>query len=666
MRLIVKRKVAEMSLESSEYLLPLFEAVINAVEAIEETKSDKGLIRITSIRDDSQQNIALNDLQPEYKPIKSFRVEDNGIGFNELNFISFNDGYTEHKSDRGGKGVGRFTILKAFNQVKVNSKFRDKDDIYEREFTFDRNKEVTETKQPELSKNGQTGSIVELSEYYPLYLKRTAVSGDDIAERLVEHCLVLFISKRMPRVLLIDGGHEIELGKIYERFMQKYNLVEMKCNEIEFKAYFIHKYCSHGAHKICFCSNGREVENVQVKNHIVNLSHQLEDEKGRYSILVYVISDYLDRNVYEVRNKFNFPRKERDKDTLHELSLEELIKMACDEIENKYTDDLMAIEKEKLGSIESFVIGGGGVEYRHLLKNPKNFKNIAPNQSKEKLDAELHRINYELESKHKKEAGKLLQKKTVDNYEEYEKQLRDLVKREHEFNISKLANYVVRRKVIIKVFDKLLGFNTNDNKYNLEADLHNIVFPMGEDSETISHANHNLWLLDEKLTFHTYVTSDMQIRSMKTVESTSSKEPDIAIFDKRYAFASGENQYQSIIIFEFKRPGRIMSNEERDVHKQITGYFEALMQSKSKDYRGTLINLREDTPKFGYVICEVDKDLEAYLKNFGGFRRTTAGTFYQYFEPINLYIEVMNYKTMLENVELRHKAFFKQLGIEYL
>lgn len=665
MQLNVARKVAELDLSTSDFLLPLFEAVVNAVEAIEESDIKKGQITIKVKRDDSQQELSIGEGKPVYSPIDSFQIEDSGVGFNRTNFDAFDDAYTNHKTDKGGKGVGRFTILRAFKEMKVHSRFAENGTLYERNFTFDLKHEVVENKKPKQLNKGMTGSVVELSEYLPEYYKQTTVSSQYIAEKIVEHCLVLFISKRMPKVYLVDD-QRIDLTRIFNKFMPTREAIEpIQLKDEEFKAYFIHKYAAQGAHKICFCSNAREVENIQIRSHIPNLSHQLEDGKGRYYLLVYIISKYLDKNVYEVRNTFRFPKKTKDKDAFDKLSLEEIIDIICEKVQKRYSEILDGIEIEKLSDIEKFVMEEGGIEYRHLLKNSENFKEIPPKQSKEKLDEELHRINYELERKHKKDVGKLLAKKTVEDYDEYEKELREIVKREHQFSISKLANYVVRRKVIIRVFDKLLEFDSKSQKHKYEEDLHNVVFPMGGDSDTVPFANHNLWLLDERLTFHTYVASDKKIGSMEGIESESGKEPDIAIFDKRFAFSS-DDQFQSILVFEFKRPGRILSGTDRDVDKQVVEYFADLMSSKSQSYRGKLLNLGKETPKFGYIICEIDNDLGEHLLNYCGFNITSSKTYYKYMDKINLYIEVMTYQTMLNNVEMRHRAFFKQLGIDYV
>ena len=53
--------------------------------------------------------------------ITSFTVTDNGAGFNDDNFNAFLTLDTDHKIDKGGRGIGRLLWLKAFQRVDVAS-----------------------------------------------------------------------------------------------------------------------------------------------------------------------------------------------------------------------------------------------------------------------------------------------------------------------------------------------------------------------------------------------------------------------------------------------------------------------------------------------------------------------------------------------------------------
>lgn len=97
-------RVDNMRLAKSEALVPLFEAIVNSIQAIEDVSSAdiKGSITVEVNR--------LETLDADNLPegeITGFTIVDNGIGFDEVNFRSFLESDSRHKKDRGGHGVGR-------------------------------------------------------------------------------------------------------------------------------------------------------------------------------------------------------------------------------------------------------------------------------------------------------------------------------------------------------------------------------------------------------------------------------------------------------------------------------------------------------------------------------------------------------------------------------
>ncbi|MDQ2945301.1 MAG: ATP-binding protein, partial [Acidobacteriota bacterium] len=93
----------------------MFEAVVNSFQAIEDMNSRTVVPRIDILveRDD--------DMLPGVEidgSVNGFTVTDNGIGFNEDNLESFFTSDTQYKALRGGKGIGRFIWLKAFQYAE--------------------------------------------------------------------------------------------------------------------------------------------------------------------------------------------------------------------------------------------------------------------------------------------------------------------------------------------------------------------------------------------------------------------------------------------------------------------------------------------------------------------------------------------------------------------
>lgn len=80
--------------------------------------------------------------------------------------------------------------------------------------------------------------------------------------------------------------------------------------------------------------------------------------------------------------------------------------------------------------------------------------------------------------------------------------------------------------------------------------------PLRKNSTELSYADLNLWLLDERLSFHVYLASDLPLHTSPAIEIDSAKEPDIVVFNKVIALADSEKPYSSLVIVEFKRPMR--------------------------------------------------------------------------------------------------------------
>ena len=133
-------------LPASQGLMPLFEAVVNSIHSIEELAKDTSInirdknIKVEIIRD-PQTNIDFSDKEHKRGPVAhndiiGFKIVDEGIGFNDVNLQSFETLDSEHKIDKGCRGVGRLLWLKVFKNVEIVSYFKRGKDVIKRVFTF--------------------------------------------------------------------------------------------------------------------------------------------------------------------------------------------------------------------------------------------------------------------------------------------------------------------------------------------------------------------------------------------------------------------------------------------------------------------------------------------------------------------------------------------------
>lgn len=121
MQIDVKGKVNNLILSPSDRLVPIFEAIVNSIQATgKETKAE---LTVKVIRQNTQNVLNMEDNR--YQQIESFEIIDSGEGFNNANYQSFKTAESTYKSNLGCKGIGRFTWLKAFETVLVESVYNE-------------------------------------------------------------------------------------------------------------------------------------------------------------------------------------------------------------------------------------------------------------------------------------------------------------------------------------------------------------------------------------------------------------------------------------------------------------------------------------------------------------------------------------------------------------
>jgi len=191
--------------KASDPLLPLFEAVTNSIQAIEELDQTDGKVLVELVRGTENGSLKLE----ERNPIIGFVITDNGIGFNEANIQSFCTSDSQYKANKGAKGVGRFTWLKFFPKVEVNSHFCDADGTKKRRsffFTFD----GVEDELQENSSEKSNKTTVKMTDLKFEFKDKLSPDMDNVTNSLLEHFLSYFATKSSPIITVKDGG-EIRL-----------------------------------------------------------------------------------------------------------------------------------------------------------------------------------------------------------------------------------------------------------------------------------------------------------------------------------------------------------------------------------------------------------------------------------------------------------------------
>lgn len=75
----------------------------------------------------------------------------------------------------------------------------------------------------------------------------------------------------------------------------------------------------------------------------------------------------------------------------------------------------------------------------------------------------------------------------------------------------------------------------DDNRYCSEETLHSIICPMRYTSDELQFEEMNLWIIDDRLAYHTFLASDKLMKSLPVLDTSVEKRMDVAIFDQVFS-----------------------------------------------------------------------------------------------------------------------------------
>jgi hypothetical protein len=252
----------------------------------------------------------------------------------------------------------------------------------------------------------------------------------------------------------------------------------------------------------------------------------------------------------------------------------------------------------------------------------------------------------------------------IDDYETYHRRLADFMENYNELGTSALAQYIMHRRIILDLLERAISIGDNDKKYPLEKVVHQLVFPMRSTSEDIPYCEQNLWMIDERLTYHTFLSSDKQLRSIETYESHSQKRPDLFIYDRKLIYGEGDQPINSITILEFKRPERDDYTQDDNPVVQSLELVEEIRSGEFKNERGRKISVaNEKIPAFVYIISDITPTLKKVLKTIDAIPTPDSQGYYGFHKTYSAYYEVIDYNKLLNDAKKRNRVFFDKINL---
>lgn len=659
----IKGLVDRLELSQGKAMMPLYEAISNAVDAIEEHQDgfSNHSIRIRLATS--------NDLPHQAGDgtlvVDGFDVIDDGVGFNDKNLASFQEAHTLSKVKVGGRGVGRFTFLKVFSSVHIRSVFKRDGKALLREFDFSIQDELKGADTTSEVKEA-CGTHASLRGMDDKFRAGWPTQPETIAERIIAHFLIRFAARSCPPMTLESPGHApIDLHALFQSTVLAH--IQELFFEVSGHTFALQAYRhrdGRSRHELNLCANGREVTTSKLRDLLPELPEKLIDEdQAPYTLIVLVTGEYLDDHANQERTRIAFQSDEEPELEQTLVSRRALNQGVAGALRPLLLDDLKSTNEEKRAQIEKFV--EQAPEYR-ALTHPRYKEmieqKIQPGLSDDKLDEALLHVKRAVEDDVRKEVKHVAALFETETFEQYQEKFKEIAEKANEIGKAQLAAYVAHRRTILDLVNNSLKKKRTDDKYPLERVLHKMIFPMGMTSKDIFFEQQNLWVIDERLCYHTLLTSDKKLKSVAGLEDTSGKEPDIftLFYDTPIGVAELDNlPGGGVIIIEFKRPGR--DDYKKDPADQVIQRFREISEGGVTDVDGRQIN-PANLRYAGYLIADLTPSLHRQV--FGRYHRTADSE--GYFSPLamgNGYIEILSYDKLIKDAARRNRILFDKLGL---
>lgn len=688
------------TIKKSDILLqPIYEAFMNAWEAILDrfSKEHFNLGKI-DIAIHCSKNLLSNESGTS--DFNNIVICDNGIGLDNNSYqrlVNLRDDTKKHLN----LGTGRIQYIHFFDHTSIDSIYKDGEQFKKRKVILSKNdvflKEnaIMRLDEEEIVNETNLKTVVTftnlLDEKDKDWYSSLTVQG--FKDEITKHFLALFCEYRnmLPKIHISlfensevkdesdisasdipNPDREEEIKIDYSKLNEKNKIVSAGRQEIFQLTAFKRPSSEIKQNAIFLVSKGAAGDSFDIDS----LQKKDEIDGNRYMFLL--SGNYLDASDCDERGKIklisrqDFKRQNEDSLFKEEVVLYDDIVNETNSVINKLYNELDTKNQAKNKTIDEL--------QKMFLLNPvtvnKIRKNIKNTDSEETILKAIYKADSEIEAKKDdiiRQQIEQLKSLTPTKSDDYQLKLKEMVEELITTiplqNRTVISKYIARRKLVLELFDKILGNELESNKTNGRIDeklLHNLIFQ--QSTETSSPSESDLWLINEEFIYFKGVSEekfeDIEYNGKRIFDKEFSEE------DKRYLNSLGEHRLS-------KRPDVLLFPEE---NKAIIIEFKAPDVNVSEHlnqinfYANILFNYTIDdlhlTTYYGYLIGEKieDRDVRGYDSDFKYSSRFNY--WYRPAKPIinfnndstgNLYTEVIKYSTLLERAKLRNKIFIDKL-----
>lgn len=656
----IEGKIRSLVISERNWLLPVFEAVVNSIQSIRESRREDGYVVVTVLR---QPQLNVFEDEAALPPIEGFQIEDNGIGFDDKNFKSFNTAYSRHKFEIGGKGVGRFTWLVVFDSAEVSSYFSQGDKNLHREFRFVPTSEGVVDRPLREVDGANRGTKLVIrgvkNKYRNKYPKRT----ESIANRIIEHCLGFFVLGDCPSIVLHDPATNtlLDLNEMFKStFLRSVDQESIEVLGQRFNLWHLHvDPVEDHSHRLVYCGDARTVRTEKLG--VAKDLQVIKDVNAGYSWVYacYISGDFLDKSLSEDRTTFGIPQ---EPDLFHEgiLDWATLSREVSKRAEEHLLSHLQPLREDNVRRISDLVCTKLYM-YRPLIKfRPDLIESLPIMSSEERIEAELHRLYIQFKEDLRNQQNALMKPRAKETLSKQHERLQKFIREYSETETARLADCVSHRKAAVELLEAAISRRFGE-KFDREEVIHSLIFPMKITSDDIEPGNHNLWIIDERLASHSYLASDVPFSKMKDyVEVDGAERPDLIIFRVGHAFGEGFDR-DSISIVEFKKAGLPFLPKDDNPIDRFMSYVEKLKDGQYRDHLGRKVAVEKNARFYCYLIADLEEEDCRMLGHRGFIRMPEGNGYFMFNADYRTYIEVIDFQKLLKDVKTRHRAFFEAL-----
>lgn len=667
-------RVRNFGLKPKHCFIPLFEAVTNSLQAIDDRAKNEGTafadgcIRIEINR--GKQPLIFD--REDNSSLKSIRISDNGIGFDEEHFSAFRRLDNSYRLAFGGKGVGRISWLSVFQNAKISSCYYSRIDgkYHKIDFTYSIQNDGVGDELVVDAAESELGSVIELQTLLPEFRNAWPKKPMTLVHKLIVYLQKTLALANCPQIIFSDPaiGPDIDLREFFRsEFLVDSKTEKMSIgSEVFFITHALYQVktdVNEHRHTVTLLAGGRPAEESKIIPMGLGFPRgPIKRDRESHFYMAFVEGSLLNSAVNDSRTHVDLKSEDEILDD-GDITREQIIRETAILGKKFLGERLEQFIQEQWVRIEQLC--ETEIRFRPLLKHCREkLEQLDFSLSDQKLASALYEIHREYRSDLQEKMSNVAQRarKHITDLKNFRSELKQVIEGWNDAAMADLASYVADRRAVLWFLKNRLKYSA-DAKYHFEEAVHAVFFPLGQDTDSFPADSANLWLIDERLSYQAYLASDKKLSAHRTLANDSKSEPDIAIYNSAFAFGAPEGTRATITLVEFKRPGRDDYTMDDNPYVQACDYIKQIRAGSAKSRDGRPISNFRDVNFVVYLVCDQTPSLERVLTMLEFCPTTDARGSFRHNSQMGAYFEVLTFDKLIEDATARNKVLFDRLGL---